>query len=927
MALVYKRSDQKKARAYERSPGMEPNPGVTHLAVVGNPGRRRSVRDNPFQWVEGRGQGHQHVSKPFDTIRGAVGWKKRNPRSEARLYPVDEKGTIVSRPVRKKLLSNRTSRRTGMAYNIGALRRAMRSNPKRRSSVSEEETAGGVKVSSRGRRRKPAKKRSTKRRRAPAKRRRTSRKAAAKRRSSKRRSSAPKRRASKRRSSKRRSSRRRSTGRRGTARSSARSRAAKKGWRKRRARLSANPRRRSRRTSRRRSSKRRGSRRRASRRRVSVAANRRRRRSSRRRVSANRGRRGSRRSSRRRSSRRRAGLIRNTARGARRRASKRRGSKRGRKRRTSRKYYWGTKRVTGRGKEYLDKYTSRGLMPTVAPVYHTGKKKSGAPSVLVYPIPRSQGRLSKKPTRRRVSYKRGGTKRRRRTYAVGASYRGRRKRRMAANRRTSRRRSSRRRGTRRKTTGRKSSKRSRAAKKGWRRRRASMSANPLRRRSRRTSRRRGSRRSSRRRGSRRRLTRNLLSTSKVQWGVGPKKYRTGSPRGKRHQVVMYGSRSKGRPGKRGTRRRISGYPVYIPGHVVGRASVRRFKRLGGAAKDAHGRAKRRGYSEKRWPKSRLKRNTRRTSMRKNRRRRSSKRRRRSTRRNPRWVVANRRRRRLRKNQFFGADLMKDVVTPVIGGTAGFIAARVLSNGLANIEAIRGVLDKGAEPAGASNTKIAANVLGILATLGLSTKVQIIRRNQGALITGMGLALADRLLGRVTGEAAAYLSGGFGEYVNQPLGEYVNQPLGAYVNDPGMGTLYATAGMGEYVNQPLGAYAEGVDPADQGDTDSLMDVMEAAAGAGQYEAAAGMGTLYATAGMGDTLYAAAGLGQEADARLKAMYANEQPPFVSIHTPTGVARHVTGTLPFSRSVPTSLVTPEGKGYAGGLFARHLFAGMFS
>lgn len=299
------------------------------------------------------------------------------------------------------------------------------------------------------------------------------------------------------------------------------------------------------------------------------------------------------------------------------------------------------------------------------------------------------------------------------------------------------------------------------------------------------------------------------------------------------------------------------------------------------------------------------------------------------RRNPRYVVANGRRRRrstrrrgrrrMRRNQFFGADLMKDVVTPVLGGTAGFVAARVLSNSVANIGGIRDILDSGRAAADAQNTKIAANVLGILATLGLARKVPIIKRNQGALVTGMGLALTDRLLGKVGGAMGGYL----GEYVNQPLGEYVNQPLGAYVNDP-------SAGIGEYVNQPLGAdlmyatagmgetlyAAAGMgDPANQEHVDRTMDVMEAAAGM-PYQAAAGMGTLYA----------AAGLGQEEDETLKAMYAAEQPPFASIQTPTDIARPVTRDMPYARQVPNSLVTPEGRGYAGGLFARHLFAGMF-
>jgi hypothetical protein len=242
----------------------------------------------------------------------------------------------------------------------------------------------------------------------------------------------------------------------------------------------------------------------------------------------------------------------------------------------------------------------------------------------------------------------------------------------------------------------------------------------------------------------------------------------------------------------------------------------------------------------------------------------------------------------------GVNWMQDVLKPVAGGTAGFVAARVLSNGLANIEPVRNVLDKGMTAADAGNTKIAANVLGIVATLGLATRVKVIRDNQGALITGMGLALTDRLLGKLGGDAGAYLSG-MGEYVSQPLGEYVSQPLGAY---RAMDVMEAAAGMGQY---------------------------EAAAGMGEtLYAAAGMGTMYATAGLG-TLYAAAGLGGEADSRLKKMYAREQPPFASIQTPTDLALPVDRSMPYAKPVPDSMVTPEGRGWAGGLFSRHLFGGM--
>lgn len=411
----------------------------------------------------------------------------------------------------------------------------------------------------------------------------------------------------------------------------------------------------------------------------------------------------------------------------------------------------------------------------------------------------------------------------------------------------------------------------------------------------------------------------------------------GSASGRRYQLVEYGSKSK--------RFKRAGYPVLVPAHVSMTGYVRKF-RFGGAAKDAHRRARSSGYAERRkYPKRRsITANRRRRSMRrrsrknpryvvaKNRRSRRSRR----SRRNPRYVVANRRRRRMRRNQIAlpgGADLMRDVLTPVAAGTAGFIGARVLSNTLANVAFLRNTLDAGVDAPAAQNTKIAANLLGILGTLGLATAVPMIRRNQGAIVTGMGLALADRLIQRFGGGAAGYLSG-FGEYVRQPLGEYVRQPLGAYVADP-------SHGVGEYVRQPLGAddtyyaaaglgatpmmyatagYREGVDPANQAGVDGLMDVMEAAAGVPAMQAAAGMSA--------DILYAAAGLGAgELPAPAMAPAGRGGIPFESIQTPVDVAEAVTAELPYDRPVSESLVTPEGRGYAGGLFARHLFAGMLS
>jgi len=614
------------------------------------------------------------------------------------------------------------------------------------------------------------------------------------------------------------------------------------------------------------------------------------------------------RTSKRRASKTRTSRRRASRRGGKRRASRRRVSRRG----LSRRSFFHGRRVRLTGREYIDKYLTRGFMPTVTRVGRLPLSRSGRPAIMTYPIPRGVGRLSRRASVRGSS---------RRGYAVGASYRkgkkGRHKRRMTALAANGRRRSRRgsRRSSRRRASGRRRSRRSsrrmsrnvmyatangrrRRSRRGSRRgsRRASrrrVSRNQKyvvmngRRRSRRASRRRGSRRASRRgfrRNSRRRMTRNMLAVSKLKYrGTGSS--RVGSPKGRYYQLVEFGPKS-------GRKYSHAGYPVLVPPHVSQHSYVRKF-RFGGAAKTAHVKAKTYGYSKRsRKMTANRKRSSRRSSMR----------------RNQKYVVMNRRRR-VRRNGLAsilgGADLMRDVVTPVIGGTVGFVAARLLSNGLANVSQLRGMLDSGADAAGAANTKIAANLLGIAATLGLSTKVGIIRQNRGALVTGMGLALTDRLIQRFS--AGTAVGGYLGEYVDQPMsgfGEYVGQSMS------GLGTMYAAAGVGEYTNG-VGEYVEGVDPANMAGVDGLMDVMEAAAGTGAMEAAAGFGD---TMGSG-----------EADASLAAMYAKRQPPFVSTEMPVGGALPITGQMPLDKEIHESLVTPEGKGYAGGVFARHLFAGM--
>jgi histone H1/5 len=128
MALVYRKSTRANARKYARSPGMEPNTGgVTHMTVI-NPGR--PPRSNPFQWIRGSARGnHKHLSPSYRTVRGARGWAEKHvPESaRAKLVAIDEYGTIMARPMSRKQVLRNTGRRS-MAYNLKALRRAMRKN-------------------------------------------------------------------------------------------------------------------------------------------------------------------------------------------------------------------------------------------------------------------------------------------------------------------------------------------------------------------------------------------------------------------------------------------------------------------------------------------------------------------------------------------------------------------------------------------------------------------------------------------------------------------------------------------------------------------------------------------------------------------------------------------------------------------------------
>jgi len=266
-------------------------------------------------------------------------------------------------------------------------------------------------------------------------------------------------------------------------------------------------------------------------------------------------------------------------------------------------------------------------------------------------------------------------------------------------------------------------------------------------------------------------------------------------------------------------------------------------------------------------------------------RRRSSRRRRSTR-NPRYVVANRRRRRrsskrrssrrrrLRRN-VFGADLVKTVVVPVLGATAGFMAARYLGNMVAMED--WGTTDP-------KTGKLIAAAVGIPAVFAgaRSMKGGMLAKNSGAIVLGMGLAAAEAYLRDTPmlggGRAAAALTNGNG-------------------NGNGVAPLPGTA------------------PLDMAPGE-MVDVVAPAAESAE-ESGDGLSAYYSQSMLGS-------LGDPADqAAVEATMDRVEP--VSTVIPTGWALPATN-FPQVRRVTERFAGSRGdRGHAGGIYARHLFSGM--
>ena len=335
-------------------------------------------------------------------------------------------------------------------------------------------------------------------------------------------------------------------------------------------------------------------------------------------------------------------------------------------------------------------------------------------------------------------------------------------------------------------------------------------------------------------------------------------------------------------------------------------------------------------------------------------------------------------RRMRANPL--TDDLMALGRPVLGATAGFAASRAV-NALAlyGLSKTKMGQDNAASNAYNVGVRAAATALGVVGTLTLGDKVGYVRDNRTSIVTGMILNVLE---GAVRTFASGGLSGSdanpyvrnlalgdsgysgyydmshagapyspmMGEYVSQSLngmGEYVSQSLnggmGSYIAQAaaGMGEYVSQSlngsgdGLGEYVSQSLNGYAEGVDPSDQEGVDAMINTAESVAGLGATEVMAatagldGTQVMAATAGLGATQ----GMNRGIVTRRGVYNFFTQPvmagraniPAVSIEDAPMPVVNMGGAVPGAVPISDQVSTPEGRGYAGGIFGRNVFGTM--
>jgi hypothetical protein len=243
---------------------------------------------------------------------------------------------------------------------------------------------------------------------------------------------------------------------------------------------------------------------------------------------------------------------------------------------------------------------------------------------------------------------------------------------------------------------------------------------------------------------------------------------------------------------------------------------------------------------------------------------------------------------------FGTDLVGGVGIPILGGAAGFVAARALGNWLS----MQGSLPLvGGSPKWG---KTAAAIVGAGAVLAFARTQPMIRQHQFAIVLGMGLAASEAFLrdtpllggapaaAALTPSAAAAAPSDAADTANRVAeggGTTATSGLSSYYTE---GMLGLGRGMGRgYDVSHAGAPYKGMlgldqDPANQSHVDDAMDSMENGTDGGSHA----ISTITPT-----------------DAVMEAPDWNWNEPVTERFTSGG----------------------DGRGGAGGLFARNLFSGM--
>ena len=291
---------------------------------------------------------------------------------------------------------------------------------------------------------------------------------------------------------------------------------------------------------------------------------------------------------------------------------------------------------------------------------------------------------------------------------------------------------------------------------------------------------------------------------------------------------------------------------------------------------------------------------------------------------------------MRRNPL-GADLAQ-LGKPVLGAGAGFVASRLL-NAVALWGASKANVEFLGKPAGQALLRLGATGVGVVATIMWGDKVGVIRNNKAPILTGM-------VINALESTTRAYLApmavrDGWNPYaasiaLGGHMGLYDVSHAGAPYS-PMMGEYVAQSlnGMGEYVAQSLNGDT-GVDPSDQEGVDDMINSAEAYAGLGTQvmAATAGLGTQVMSAaaglyGFGDAPVTRGYIGRSGN--LYNFFTQPSDPYGRRLTPVSTAQApmpvvpVGGPMPSAVPINENIATPEGRGYAGGIFGRHVFGTM--